>query len=36
MGLLTIEVCFAANDMPAQVTLHGYVLDSARVHQRLA
>jgi hypothetical protein len=35
MGLLTIEVCFAANDMPAQVTLHGYVLDSARVHQRL-
>jgi hypothetical protein len=29
IGLLTIKVCFAANDTPAPVTLHGYVLDSA-------
>jgi hypothetical protein len=29
IGLITIETCFAANDAPGQVILHGYVLDSA-------
>ena len=29
IGLLAVEAGFAAKDRPVQVTLHGYVLDSA-------
>jgi hypothetical protein len=29
VGLLAAKVCIAANDTPAQITFHGYVLDSA-------